>query len=107
MLGETIALCRSDDVAKRLEVFERYVCYTDQEMKMLSDLAKSMKPEDWQTYGKKIHAVKKTFPGSRVQEIIKKDPPPSEPDSKPDSESSEPDESHQLPIPGLRFPNLG
>lgn len=113
MLNETIAVCETEGVARQLELNRKYVAYTEAEIKSLSELSESMGERDWIPYGKKIHDVKKAFPGSRVVDILKNNPPPTkpvkplQPDSKPDSKSSKPDDPEQLPIPGLRFPDLG
>lgn len=76
MLNETIAICLTEDVAKQVELNRKHVAYTEDEIKILSELSKTMDEKDWQVYGKKIHAAKKGFPGSRVVDIIKNNPPP-------------------------------
>jgi len=45
------------------------VCYSEKEIKFLRACEKNMKPERYADYLRKIHLVKKTLPGSKIEDI--------------------------------------
>lgn len=61
ILNETI--CFSD------EPVEGHICYSEKEIKFLRASEKNMNPERYADYLKKVHLVKKTFPGAKIEDI--------------------------------------
>lgn len=61
---------------------EGHVCYSQKEIELLREIKKSVKSEGGYAYWlKKLHQVKKVFPGAVIQEINMKEAPTEPSDS--------------------------
>jgi hypothetical protein len=66
ILNETIYLSETEIQGK--------ICYSEKEIKFLRACEKNMTPEVYAEYLRKIHLVKKTFPGSKIEDVKRSAP---------------------------------
>jgi hypothetical protein len=65
-LDEFVCLVSNEEMARRVED-EGMIAYTPEEITILSRASKTKNQEEWIDFLKKMHMVKKTFSGSRIQ----------------------------------------
>lgn len=97
ILNEVIYLCPDRVSSLEVESQRKAVAYRPEEVEILREAEKAMNQKEYAAYLLKVHQVKKTFPGSTVQEF--KESPPIEGQQKggKEEEAMEPDTVNSLP----------